>query len=339
MKKVVLICALAAAFCAGAAQLKKVENLRAGDLGTFGPGKISSVEVISENASGTVALKRVAVVDIYTNAYDVTVSTSRVMEVGSVTTNRFFDHVSNGVVVATYVQDPDLDNMRFLAQTSAVTNRYFDLYVKGDLSLVFEEDGTNPRCLKSGDWRIYNDRLDGQMRQSWILVDPAGVTNATVAGDYSAKDIDFGESGKAFERIEIVPTASASGGLVVYGFGPTRDLLWSVVDASGATNATTRGEWGVGFWAKNVNFGEYGVLNERLGFVNSFITNNVVTVSTNAVTPVLKSAVSVTNSVVNGSCSGGYYKGAPEGGMWLFSGDHLIFEGTATGGLLRLVVE
>lgn len=357
MKKVVLICALAAAFCAGAAQLKKVENLRAGDLGTFGSGKITSVEVVSDSASGTVALKRVAVVDIYTNAYDVTVSTSRVMEVGSVTTNRFFDHVSNGVVVATYVQDPVWTNFQFFAQSGIVTNRYFDFYVNGKLERVFEEGGTNavkngyhykdPMYLKSGAWRIYYERLSPDLtsRIYWILVDPTGATNATVAAEYGigyvgAKEIDFGEYGKAVERVEVVPTSSAAGGKIIYDRDlATYGIYWSVVDAGGATNATVRAETGVGWWAHNINFGEFGVMNERLEFINSYVTNTVISYATNSVTPVLKDSVGVTNSVVNGSCSGGYYKGAPEGGMWLFSGDHLIFEGTATGGLLRLVVE
>ena len=53
MKKVVLICALVAAFCAEAAQLKRVENLRAGDLGTFGSGKITSVEGVSASHPST----------------------------------------------------------------------------------------------------------------------------------------------------------------------------------------------------------------------------------------------------------------------------------------------
>ena len=357
MKKVILVCALAAAFCAGAAQLKRVENLRAGDLGTFGSGKISSVEVVSESASGTVALKRVSVVDIFTNAYDVTVSTSRVMEVGSVTTNRFFDHVSNGMVVATYIQDSVLTNYRFLAQSDIVTNRYFDFYVNGRLERVFEEGGTNavyngytykdPMFLKSGAWRIYYDRLAPELTSaiSWILVDPTGATNATVEAEWGvgykgAKEIDFGTYGEAVERIEAVPTSSAAGGKVVYWRDPADwSTYWSVVDGSDATNAITLAEWGVGFWAHNVNFGEFGVMNERLEFVNHYVTNTVIAVSTNSVTPVLKKSVSVTNSVVNGSCSGGYYKGTPEGGTWLFSGDHLIFDGSATGGLLRLVIE
>ena len=356
MKKVVLICALAAAFCAGAAQLKKVENLHAGDLGTFGPGKISSVEVFSDSASGTVALKRVSSVDIFTNAYDVTVSTSRVMDVSSVTTNRFFDHVSNGVVVATYVQDPVRENLRFLAQTGITTNRYFDLYVNGQLKLVFEEGGTNavkngyhykdPQYLKSGAWRIYYEKLtEGSSRYYWLLVDPTGATNATAAVEWgydyaSAKEIDFGEYGKAVERLESVPTYSADAGKIEYGrVGRTWETIWSVVDSSGVTNATAQAETGVGFHAHNVNFGEFGVMNERFGFINSYVTNTVMSYATNSVTPVLKESVIVTNSVVNGSCSGGYFKGAPDGGMWLFSGDHLIFDGTATGGLLRLVVE
>jgi hypothetical protein len=222
---------------------------------------------------------------------------------------------------------------------------------------VFEEGGTNavkngyhykdPMYLKSGEWRIYYERIHPELstRHDWILVDPTGATNTTVAAEWGigyagAKEIDFGEHGKAIERIEVVPTSSAAGGKIVYWSDrATWERYFSVIDGSGTTNATTRSEVGVGFMAHNINFGEFGVMNERLEFINSYVTNTVISYATNSVTPVLKDSVSVTNSVVNGSCSGGYYKGAPEGGMWLFSGDHLIFEGTATGGLLRLVVE
>ena len=240
MKKMILVCALAAAFCAGAAQLKRVENLRAGDLGTFGPGKISSVEVVSESASGTVALKRVTAVDICTNVYGVAVLTNVAISVTSVTTNRYFDNVSNGVVVATYTQN----------------------------------QATNHLFIAEG------------------------------------------------------------GGVLKY-----ENFSWLMLGAGGVTNARVRVEVGVGFDALNINFGELGVMNERKSFVEHCTTNVTITTATNSVTPVLKKRLSVTNSVVNGSCSGGYYKGAPEGSTWLFGGDHLIFEGTATGGLLRLVIE
>lgn len=87
MKKMFMMCcAVAAAVCAQGATVKTVRGLAAGDVGEMPFGKIVAAEVVSEVADGTVALSRVTEVDVFTNAYSVTVSTARVMEVSSVAT-------------------------------------------------------------------------------------------------------------------------------------------------------------------------------------------------------------------------------------------------------------
>lgn len=354
MKRFVLAFALCAAFWADAAVMKTVRGLQSGEIGAVGAGRIASVEVVSESASGTVALSRVTDVDIFTNAYAVTVSTSSAIQVSSVVTNRFFDHFTNGVLVASYVEDAS--NFQFLAQSDIVTNRYFDLYVNGKLERIFEEGGTNitvngivlkdPLFLKSGAWRILYENLTPHIsnQYTWLLVDPDGNTNATALAEWGigyakAKEIDFGEAGRAIERIEVVPTSSAAGGKVLYDRDPaSMHNFWYLIGGDGSTNASVRAESGVGWRAHNIDFGAAGYCLERVNYVNSYATNTIISTATNGVTPVLKKRLSVTNSVVNGTCSAGRYSATPTN-AWMFASDKLIFTGTATGGVLRLVVE
>ena len=242
MKKVVLICALAAAFCAGAVQMMQVKDLKQGELDVKGAGRLALVEVVSPTKSGTVTLSRVITCDVFTNVYETSVSTSVVVSLESVTTNRYFNYATNGAFAATYLY----------------TSNY-----------TFETVG---------------------------------------------------------------------GGKVRFGFNDSQGRdYWYILAANGTTNAQVRAE-DVGFDAHSVNFGPAGLLSERMEYLAAYSTNVTVSVLTNSATPVLKEHNAITNQILNGSCSGGYYGGFPTN-AWMFSGDHLIFEGTATGGLLRLVVE
>ena len=72
---------------------------------------------------------------------------------------------------------------------------------------------------------------------------------------------------------------------------------------------------------------------------STFATNVVTVVTTNNVTPVKAYDLTITNQVLNGTCSGGVYHGVPSDGVWLFNGDKIVFEGTATGGAMRIVIE
>lgn len=72
---------------------------------------------------------------------------------------------------------------------------------------------------------------------------------------------------------------------------------------------------------------------------STFATNVVTVVTTNSVTPVKAYDLTITNQVLNGTCSGGVYHGVPSDGVWLFTGDKIVFEGTATGGMMRMVIE
>lgn len=70
----------------------------------------------------------------------------------------------------------------------------------------------------------------------------------------------------------------------------------------------------------------------------SVSTNTTVTTATN-IYPVVKQYVSVTNTLVTGSCSSNVYNGSPATNTYLKAQEWVIFEGTATGGFLRLVLE
>ena len=70
----------------------------------------------------------------------------------------------------------------------------------------------------------------------------------------------------------------------------------------------------------------------------SLSTNTVTTTTTN-IWPVVSGIVAKTNTLVNGSCSGNVFTGAPTTNTYLKAHEWLIFEGTATGGWLRLIFE
>lgn len=55
--------------------------------------------------------------------------------------------------------------------------------------------------------------------------------------------------------------------------------------------------------------------------------------------PVVKQYVTVTNTLVTGSCSSNVYNGAPASATYLKAKEWIVFEGTATGGFIRLVLE
>ena len=70
----------------------------------------------------------------------------------------------------------------------------------------------------------------------------------------------------------------------------------------------------------------------------SVSTNVTVTATTNS-WRVLKSVLSVTNTIVTGSCFGNVYSGSPASDTFLKAHEWLVFEGTGTGGWLRLILE
>lgn len=61
-------------------------------------------------------------------------------------------------------------------------------------------------------------------------------------------------------------------------------------------------------------------------------------VSTNVLSGLWK-IVAVTNAIVSGTASANVYSGAPAATNYLSAGDKLLFDGTATGGFLRLILE
>ena len=70
----------------------------------------------------------------------------------------------------------------------------------------------------------------------------------------------------------------------------------------------------------------------------SVSTNVTVTATTNS-WRALKSVLSVTNTLVTGSCSTNIFSGSPASDTYLREHEWLVFEGTATGGWLRLILE
>ena len=70
----------------------------------------------------------------------------------------------------------------------------------------------------------------------------------------------------------------------------------------------------------------------------SISTNTTAATATN-VWPVVKEFVTVTNTLVTGSCSSNVYNGSPATNTYLKAHEWVVFEGTATGGWLRLILE
>ena len=64
----------------------------------------------------------------------------------------------------------------------------------------------------------------------------------------------------------------------------------------------------------------------------------LVDLSTNTVLGISK-IVAVTNTLATGTASSNVYSGAPAATNYLSAGDKLLFDGTATGGFLRLILE
>lgn len=57
------------------------------------------------------------------------------------------------------------------------------------------------------------------------------------------------------------------------------------------------------------------------------------------VVPVVSEIVAVTNTLASGTASANVYSGAPATTNYLATGERLLFDGTATGGFLRLILE
>lgn len=64
------------------------------------------------------------------------------------------------------------------------------------------------------------------------------------------------------------------------------------------------------------------------------------TATTGTITyPVVKQYVTVTNTLVTGSCSSNVFNGSPASDTYLKANEWIVFEGSATGGFIRLVLE
>lgn len=70
----------------------------------------------------------------------------------------------------------------------------------------------------------------------------------------------------------------------------------------------------------------------------SVSTNVTAKASTNS-WRVLQRVLAVTNTVITGSCSGNVFSGSPASDVYLREHEWLVFEGTASGGWLRLILE
>lgn len=69
------------------------------------------------------------------------------------------------------------------------------------------------------------------------------------------------------------------------------------------------------------------------------LTTNATTTTGTITYPVVKQYVTVTNTLVSGSCSSNVFSGSPATDTYLKAHEWIIFEGTATGGFIRLVLE
>lgn len=75
---------------------------------------------------------------------------------------------------------------------------------------------------------------------------------------------------------------------------------------------------------------------------NVLVSSNIVesVVATTNEWPVYEKTVALTNAIISGaSTSTNTYSGAPDGNVYIAPGEILIFNGTATGGFLRLILE
>jgi len=70
----------------------------------------------------------------------------------------------------------------------------------------------------------------------------------------------------------------------------------------------------------------------------SVTTNEVTTATTNVWSDFVR-MLTVTNTLVSGSCTTNVFAGAPASDTYIKAREWLIFEGTATGGFLRLILE
>ena len=69
------------------------------------------------------------------------------------------------------------------------------------------------------------------------------------------------------------------------------------------------------------------------------LSTNVTTRATTNIFPIVQRYVTVTNSIINGSCSTNKFIGEPAAATYLKFQEWIIFSGTATGGFLRLIYE
>lgn len=69
------------------------------------------------------------------------------------------------------------------------------------------------------------------------------------------------------------------------------------------------------------------------------VATNIVTTATTNTWPVYQKSVSVTNSIVSGTCSSNLFSASPESDTYIKPNERLLFTGTATGGFIRLILE
>ena len=168
---------------------------------------------------------------------------------------------------------------------------------------------------------------------------------AATVGAYTVAQYDLAEAGE-------LPMRTTGGKIVaVQVYSPTNGTvtLKSVWSAEVWTNGTavsyvTNRSWEVAY-SNTLTAAVYTNTYTRADFPTPIYsvplsTNAVVDVDTiTTTTRAYKERIVTTNTIVTGSAASNVYSGAPVGDTYIAPFEHLVFEGTAIGGWLRLVLE
>ena len=168
---------------------------------------------------------------------------------------------------------------------------------------------------------------------------------AAVASAYSVAQFPLPEAGE-------LPARNSGGKVVaVQVFAPTNGsvALKSVWSADVYTNATTYAyatntSWEVAYsntvlstvYTNAYSHADFPIEIYSVPLATNVIRN--VTVTTNTAS-VYKETVVTTNSLVTGTASSHVYSGAPASDTFIAPFEKIVFEGTAVGGWLRIVLE
>lgn len=254
MKKILLVLAMfAAAACSAATLFTQKDPQPGGQIAIRNPGRLSSIDVFSTEATGTVNLSRVFSATVYTNAYDVSeYVVTNVVDVDVLATN-YVDRVGN--VLHEIPVDPGQS--------------------------YFVRDWSNEFA------RVY-----------WVMWADAAKTIPQKL------------------RLEIPDQP-----MVVVNVKDRRDCLSPDFRYAGAAYSNC-------------------VFETRIDVVSTYVATNVATVVvTNSVTKLKKHDLTVTNAIFSASCTNNCFHGSPSPDVWIFPNDKILFNGTATGGELRMVIE